>query len=313
MSRILQEGSVLFVWDGCQTTFLLFWRSSGCVRGFLGRSPANRKWPSFQRVPFPRMVPNSISGSSAPIPPWTFLPDFPTHGPRLCATLFEAQLPTPPEFQAQLVDVQVQKRWPDTALRRRKEKPWSGHLFEMAGEELDKPALEIEPATRNIKKRALWKLSRRHDFALFGRTWPYLAVICMLHDFVFFSLFWSILLYLALFGIIWLHCDLLLLHRFASCSSFSLFCFTWYYLALFGFCLFGILASLDLVWMYLELFGFIFGFIRPFGFIWLRCACHADCAPRPRARQHPVPLDSCRMLPLPRKHTPRCRKYCACQ
>ena len=35
-------------------------------------------------------------------------------------------------------------------------------------------------------------------------------------------------------------------------------------------------------------------------------------APPPRARQHPVPLDSCRMLPLPHKHTPRCTECCAC-
>ena len=34
-------------------------------------------------------------------------------------------------------------------------------------------------------------------------------------------------------------------------------------------------------------------------------------APR-RARQHPVPLDSCRMRPLPHKHTPRCTECCAC-
>ena len=31
-----------------------------------------------------------------------------------------------------------------------------------------------------------------------------------------------------------------------------------------------------------------------------------------RARQHPVPLDSCRMRPLPHKHTPRCTECCAC-
>ena len=36
-------------------------------------------------------------------------------------------------------------------------------------------------------------------------------------------------------------------------------------------------------------------------------------APHPRlARQHPVPLDSCRMRPLPHKHTPRCTECCAC-
>ena len=29
-------------------------------------------------------------------------------------------------------------------------------------------------------------------------------------------------------------------------------------------------------------------------------------------RQHPVPLDSCRMRPLPHKHTPRCTECCAC-
>ena len=36
-------------------------------------------------------------------------------------------------------------------------------------------------------------------------------------------------------------------------------------------------------------------------------------APRAaRARQHPIPLDSCQMLPLPRKHTLRCTECCAC-
>ena len=39
------------------------------------------------------------------------------------------------------------------------------------------------------------------------------------------------------------------------------------------------------------------------------CACHDFAHPPPRARQHPVPLDSCRTQPLPHKHTPRC---CAC-
>ena len=29
-------------------------------------------------------------------------------------------------------------------------------------------------------------------------------------------------------------------------------------------------------------------------------------------RQHPSPLDSSKMLPLPRKRKPRCAKYCAC-
>ena len=42
------------------------------------------------------------------------------------------------------------------------------------------------------------------------------------------------------------------------------------------------------------------------------CACHDFARPPPRARQHPVPLDSCRMLPLPHKHTPRCTECCAC-
>ena len=42
------------------------------------------------------------------------------------------------------------------------------------------------------------------------------------------------------------------------------------------------------------------------------CACHDFARPPPRARQHPVPLDSCRMRPLPHKHTPRCTKCCAC-
>ena len=34
--------------------------------------------------------------------------------------------------------------------------------------------------------------------------------------------------------------------------------------------------------------------------------------PEPRARQHPIPLDSCQMLPLPSKHTLRCTECCAC-
>ena len=42
------------------------------------------------------------------------------------------------------------------------------------------------------------------------------------------------------------------------------------------------------------------------------CACHDFARPPPRARQHPVPLDSCRMLPLPHKHTPRCTECSAC-
>ena len=42
------------------------------------------------------------------------------------------------------------------------------------------------------------------------------------------------------------------------------------------------------------------------------CACYDFAHPSPRARQHPVPLDSCRMLPLPHKHTPRCTECCAC-
>ena len=42
------------------------------------------------------------------------------------------------------------------------------------------------------------------------------------------------------------------------------------------------------------------------------CACHDFAHPPPRARQHPVPLDSCRMLPLPHKHTPRCTECSAC-
>ena len=42
------------------------------------------------------------------------------------------------------------------------------------------------------------------------------------------------------------------------------------------------------------------------------CACHDFAHPPPRARQHPVPLDSCRMRPLPHKHTPRCTECCAC-
>ena len=42
------------------------------------------------------------------------------------------------------------------------------------------------------------------------------------------------------------------------------------------------------------------------------CACHDFARPPPRARQHPVPLDSCRMLPLPLKHTPRCTECSAC-
>ena len=37
-----------------------------------------------------------------------------------------------------------------------------------------------------------------------------------------------------------------------------------------------------------------------------------DGGPQPRARQHPSPLDSSQMLPLPRKRKPRCTKYCAC-
>ena len=35
-------------------------------------------------------------------------------------------------------------------------------------------------------------------------------------------------------------------------------------------------------------------------------------APRAGARQHPSPLDSCQMLPLPSKHTLRCTECCAC-
>ena len=42
------------------------------------------------------------------------------------------------------------------------------------------------------------------------------------------------------------------------------------------------------------------------------CACHDFAHPPPRARQHPVPLDSCRMRPLPHKHTPRCTECSAC-
>ena len=42
------------------------------------------------------------------------------------------------------------------------------------------------------------------------------------------------------------------------------------------------------------------------------CACHDFGSPKPRARQHPSPLDSCQMLPLPRKHTLRCTECCAC-
>ena len=42
------------------------------------------------------------------------------------------------------------------------------------------------------------------------------------------------------------------------------------------------------------------------------CACHDFASPEPRARQHPSPLDSCQMLPLPRKHTLRCTECCAC-
>ena len=42
------------------------------------------------------------------------------------------------------------------------------------------------------------------------------------------------------------------------------------------------------------------------------CACHDFARPEPRARQHPIPLDSCQMLPLPRKHTLRCTECCAC-
>ena len=38
----------------------------------------------------------------------------------------------------------------------------------------------------------------------------------------------------------------------------------------------------------------------------------ASKRPGPRARQHPSPLDSCQMLPLPRKHTLRCTECCAC-
>ena len=37
-----------------------------------------------------------------------------------------------------------------------------------------------------------------------------------------------------------------------------------------------------------------------------------DGGPQPRARQHPSPLDSSQMLPLPRKRKPRYTKYCAC-
>ena len=42
------------------------------------------------------------------------------------------------------------------------------------------------------------------------------------------------------------------------------------------------------------------------------CACLDFASPEPRARQHPSPLDSCQMLPLPRKHTLRCTECCAC-
>ena len=42
------------------------------------------------------------------------------------------------------------------------------------------------------------------------------------------------------------------------------------------------------------------------------CACNDVASPEPRARQHPSPLDSCHMLPLPRKHTLRCTECCAC-
>ena len=42
------------------------------------------------------------------------------------------------------------------------------------------------------------------------------------------------------------------------------------------------------------------------------CACHDFASPEPRARQDPSPLDSCQMLPLPRKHTLRCTECCAC-
>ena len=42
------------------------------------------------------------------------------------------------------------------------------------------------------------------------------------------------------------------------------------------------------------------------------CACHDFARPGPRARQHPGPLDSCQVLPLPRKHTLRCTECCAC-
>ena len=42
------------------------------------------------------------------------------------------------------------------------------------------------------------------------------------------------------------------------------------------------------------------------------CACHDFARPPPRARQHPVPLDSRKFLPLPHKHTPRCTECCAC-
>ena len=42
------------------------------------------------------------------------------------------------------------------------------------------------------------------------------------------------------------------------------------------------------------------------------CAWHDFARPEPRARQHPIPLDSCQMLPRPRKHTLRCIECCAC-
>ena len=40
-------------------------------------------------------------------------------------------------------------------------------------------------------------------------------------------------------------------------------------------------------------------------------ACHDFVSPKPRARQHPSPLDSYDTLPLPRKYTFRCTEYCA--
>ena len=42
------------------------------------------------------------------------------------------------------------------------------------------------------------------------------------------------------------------------------------------------------------------------------CACHDFARPELPARQHPIPLDSCEMLPLPRKPTLRCTECCAC-